>query len=64
MCLFTIYNFSGCNRLKFINPEKKMERQLERKYHEKFKYVEDSLDGHGDSAFAFVSMWPIPSGKN
>ena len=42
----------------------RMESQLERKYHEKFKYVEDSLDGHGDSAFAFVSMWPIPSGKN
>lgn len=54
LCLLTICNFSGCNKLKFINPEMRMESQLERKYHEKFKYVEDSLDGHGDSAFAFV----------
>ena len=54
LCVIVCCNFSGCGRLNFIAPEKKMESYLERKYDEDFEYVEGSLSGSSDSAYTFV----------
>ena len=54
LCVIVCCNFSGCGRLNFLAPEKKMESYLERKYDEDFEYVEGSLSGSSDSAYTFV----------
>ena len=51
LCLLTLSGIVGCNTLFLREPEKKMERKLEWKYHQKFSYVEDSLRGNSDGAF-------------